>query len=108
MRGSGKRQRQTSFGPRASLLLAALLALGNLASECTDEDEDSCDLACEKLRDCEAAWLEDEGQEPMTAAQRVAFWDDCMKDCEKNAEPVERECIYDATCDEILDGECSR
>jgi Cys-rich protein (TIGR04453 family) len=87
------------------LLLGLLMATFGSAESCDHYPE--CSTICGKLLECEEDWLDAEDESDMSEEARSQYRNSCMKDCEENSSPSDRECIYEATCSELLDGECS-
>jgi hypothetical protein len=94
---------------RRVLPLVIAAALLHLATWSCDDYEPECTDACYRLAECEDEWLHGEGEEPMSETEFDRYVDDCVDDCESagsDGADSGIECILDATCEELLDGEC--
>ena len=77
------------------------------ALEELSDPESECEDVCDKLVACENQWLEDEGEETMTESEVFSYGAECRADCIANSDREERQCIWNESCEAILDGECS-
>lgn len=83
-------------------ILLMFAAVQCLASECENRD---CEWACSHLADCENLWLRKEGKSEMSDAAYGNYLDSCRDDC-RGADQNYIDCVIDASCTQLSDGEC--
>lgn len=81
-----------------------LIGVCTMASEC-DEGWD-CYSACSRLVQCENEWLLEDDEDPMSDREVSQYEEECEQECDASASYHNIECIMEASCNELAQGEC--
>ncbi len=92
--------------PRWTVVVLIAVSVLSSAHSC-EEELPGCSDACSHLINCENEWLIEEGESEMSEQEEESFRGSCMNDCTGENSPQNRiDCIVEASCDELAEGDC--